>query len=400
MASIKESVSILQVYNKYLGTNFSLSQVKRANVKCPFHKDEKASARIYLDTNTLYCFSCLKHWSPVKFIQEHTGLTPEEAKREACEIGGIEYRPAAPMTEDEQIYYDVYKYVAGLFNFIDDGGYFKSRGFSNEVIRDYQLGYCPVVFDVKYSTTPVTLREVLIQAFPKVPVEILDGLGLYDFKGVSRFADRYIFPIFDKYGRVVGFTGRAKEGVEPKYYNTSSEAKYFNKRQLLYNLDTALNFPTVYVVEGPADALSLITSGIKNVVAPLGTAFTEEHLELLKGKEIILSLDNDRAGLNTMYKLIVAKPTVRFNVLLLNGYKDFNEALIKGADLKEIVKVSKAMSAIDFIIYSYKNVCDLSILSNRVMMARQIDYQLKAGNYHWVEVHYYTTILERMFKRG
>ncbi len=399
MASIKDSVSIIDIYNTYIGTKYSLDFVKRNNVKCPFHDDAKASARIYLDTNTLYCFSCNKHFSPVKFIQEYTKCTPEEAKKIACSIGGIEYKAKAPLSEEEKTFYKVYEYVAGLFHFICTDDYFIKRGFSKDIIKKYKLGYCPTVFNVKFSDKPITLKELLMNQFKDIPVEVLDSFQLYDFKGVSRYAERYTFPIYDKYGRVVGFTGRAKGDTEPKYYNTPGTVKFFDKKNLLYNYHVAIESPLVYVVEGTADALSLISAGINNVVAPLGTAFTDEHLKLLSGKQIVLALDNDKAGLNTMYKLIVNNPDIHFSVLLLKDYKDFNEALVAGVDLSDIVKVSKVMSAVDFIIYSWKKSYDLRILSNRVSLCRKVESLLNKGHYHWLEVYYYNRILKRLFTK-
>lgn len=399
MASIRDSVSIIDIYNTYMGTKYSLDFVKRNNIKCPFHDDAKASARIYLDTNTLFCFSCNEHFSPVKFIQMYTKCTSEEAKKIACAIGGIEYKPKAPLSEEEKLFYKVYEYTAGLFHFICTDDYFIKRGFSKDVITKYKLGFCPTVFNVKFSDKPVTLKELLVNQFKDIPVELLDSFQLYDFKGVSRYAERYTFPIFDKYGRVVGFTGRAKGDIEPKYYNTSSKVKYFDKSNLLYNYHVAIESPLVYVVEGTADALSLISSGITNVVAPLGTAFTEEHIKLLAGKQIVLSLDNDKAGLNTMYKLIINNPTIHFSVLLLKGYKDFNEALVAGVNLSDIVKASKVMSAVDFIIYAWKTSYDLRLLANRVALCRKVESFLIKGEYHWLEIDFYNKILRRLFMK-
>lgn len=397
MGSIKDNVSIIDVYNIYLKTKISLDYVRRNNVKCPFHDDAKASAHIYLDTNTMYCFSCNKHWSPVNFIQEYTKCTSEEAKQIACKIGGIEYKVASPESEEEKLFYKIYDYVAGLFYFLCSDDYFKNRGFSEEIRKKYKLGYCPIVFNVKFSDKPVTLKDILVHQFPDVPITTLDSFGLYDTKGVSKYADRYTFPIYDKYNRVVGFTARAKGSVEPKYYNTPGSVKYFNKRELLYNYHVAKEYPIVYVVEGTADALSLITSGINNVVAPLGTAFTEEHIKLLSGKKIILALDNDKAGLNTMYKLIVNNPKQQFNVYLLDTYKDFNEALVNGVELNKIVSYANSISAISYVIYCWKKSYDLSILDNRVSLCRKVESLLSKGEYHWLEVDYYTKILKRLF---
>lgn len=404
MPSIKDSVSIVTIYNHFMfegsvKSNLSYKHACKTNVKCPFHNDDKASAHFYLDTNTLYCFSCNKHWSPVKFVQEFCKVSSEEAKKIVCEIGGIEYNPPKPLSDEDKLYYTIYDYVAGLFHFLYKDNYFQSRGFSKETIDKYRLGFCPTIFNVSFSDKPVTLKELLSYQFPDVPEIKLDNLELYDKKGISRYAERYIFPICDKYGRVVGFTGRAKEDTICKYYNTPGCLPLFNKSSLLYNYDVAKEFPHVYVVEGTCDALSLIQSGIKNVVAPLGTSFTREHLKMLIGKGITLALDNDKAGLNTMYKLILENPRIHFNVYLFNeDYKDFNDALKAGENLAEQVRLANTISGLEFILYAWKKRYDLSVLNNRVNLCRIIEGLLHSGNYHWLEKDYYTKILERMFK--
>ena len=144
--------------------------------------------------------------------------------------------------------------------------------------------------------------------------------------------------------------------------------------------------------------MSLVVSGIPNAVASLGTAFTTEHLDLLKGKDIILAFDNDEAGHKTMAKLIEESPQLPLFVLdnFSDKYKDFNEALMNGLDLKSIISKKKKLYGPEFLLLYLKNTLDLSELSSRIELHERVS---KAAKYSSpVAKDYYAIKIRRLFK--
>jgi DNA primase len=179
----------------------------------------------------------------------------------------------------------------------------------------------------------------------------------------------------------------------------------------LYNYHKAKKYGQVYVVEGYCDALTLIEFGVPNVVAAMGTSFTSDHINILKDKEIILSLDNDNAGKTQMFNLIKANKHIPFKVLVWDGAKDFNELLHKDAlDLCDTVAKPKLISAPEYVIRYLKETLDLSTLEGRNEFWKEIAALIGANDkrylaqypinttYTPVSYDYYWTIVRRIIK--
>ena len=145
----------------------------------------------------------------------------------------------------------------------------------------------------------------------------------------------------------------------------------------------------------------MVVSGIPNVVASLGTAFTSEHLELLRGKEVILAFDNDDAGHSIMAKLIEEssdKPDINLVVLdnFKDNYKDLNEALMSGLDLKDNLNRKRKMYGPEYLFVYLKNTLDLSELKNREELYSRVS---KAAKYSTpIAKDYYAIKIQRLFK--
>lgn len=409
-----KSVSIKLVYEKY--SNNTINTVRyNTNVKCPFHGDDtKPSMHLYEKTNTFYCFTCKKHGSTIDFVKEATGIVDNfEAAKLICDDFNIPYTiiPANPAYKQ---YVDVYKWVADFYKCIlytklcPDVKYFKNRGFEN-LQEQYDLGYCPSVLIGKGNVV-LNLKELILEKFPSINPSILDSYELYDSRGDSIMAGRYVFPIHDSKGNIVAFSGRSLDPNQPKYLNTK-ETQFFKKRSTLYNYHEAKKYGTIYIVEGYCDALSLIACGHKNVVASMGTSFTQDHLDMLKDKELVLSFDNDKAGKETMLNLILANKDIPFKVLKWDGAKDFNELLMSNkTTLETILDKPSIVSAPEFVINYCKNNYDLSILSEREKLwittasligANDSRYRHKYPVntlYTPVSFDYYWTIVKRIIK--
>ena len=411
---VAKSISIRQVYERYSGNTLDKYRT-RGNVPCPCHSDSKPSMHLYDNTNSFYCFSCKKSGTTIDLYKEILGIADDlEAAKDLCKDFDLPYdvyqsNPA--YTE----YVKVYKWVAEFYNYLlctkscPNPKYFEERGLKS-LEKEYLLGYCPSVMLNKEHRV-LNLKEVLIKQFPDISETILDSYGLYDTRGDSIMAGRYVFTIFDSKGNPVGFSGRSVDPDNPAKYLNTSETAFFKKRFTLYNYHKAKKFGQVYVVEGYCDALSLITLGVQNVVAAMGTSFTSDHINMLKEKDIILSLDNDKAGKEQMYNLIKSNKNIPFKVLLWEGTKDFNELLLSDVfELGLIFSKPKLVSAPEYVIKYLKETLDLSSLEERDIFWLEIASLIGANDrryltkypinttYTPVSYDYYWTIVKRIIK--
>lgn len=300
------------------------------------------------------CFSSDIGGSMLDFVKVKTGITNTiVAMKDACDKCGVRYaededlkKDVDPKLQEER---QILEALATVFvkKYEKLGSHFyQDRGISEATIKNRKLGYCPkqfVVGGVTYS-----LLDYLKHSFPNVTLEMLEEIGIADDKGECIFADRFVMPYFDAYGRVIGWTGRLanyeeqaeQKYAKPKYKNSKNTDKFFNKERTLYNWDKASGCSTIYIVEGTMDALSLIEAGIPGVVATSGVALSNYHLAMLKDKKIVLALDNDMAGKQAMIRLVTKHKDIKFYVCILDEYKDFNEFLKhtdKPSNLKDFV---------------------------------------------------------------
>ena len=313
------------------------------------------------------CFSCGSQGDSIALVKNLFGFSSDvDAAREICKHFNIEYdeivSPSSNPNYDK--YVKVYNWLAKLFNscykstYNSNPKYFQNRGLSDDVIDKYLLGYCPMVF-LDNDGKHISLETIIKNTFSYVPE------GLCNKSGECIFSDRYIFPIKNSKGDVIAFSGRSLDENVAKYIN-SCETELFKKSYTLFNYDVAKAYPTIYVVEGYMDALSLIQAGIPNVVAAMGTAFTDSHLKVLKNKNIILSLDHDGAGMNHTLNIIEQHKDIYFKVVYTpKEYKDFNEMLMVRADIKTYLSEFKPKTGPEFMIRYLTYISDMSNLEVR-----------------------------------
>lgn len=289
-----------------------------ANYKglCPFHDDRTPSFMVSPAKNYCKCFACGKGGNPVGFIMEHEQMSYPDALRYLAKKYGIqiEERELTPeertaQTERESMFILndwAMKWFIQQMHDTTDGraiglAYFRERGFRDDIINKFQLGYCP---DRRDAMSKQALQEGYREQY-------LLGTGLSlkrdDGSIVDRFRGRVMFPWHTVGGKVVGFGGRvlnaATKGVAIKYQN-SPESAIYSKRRELYGLFQAkqaiVKMGQVYMVEGYTDVLSMHQCGIENVVANSGTALTNEQIHLLHRftDNITLLYDGDEAGIH------------------------------------------------------------------------------------------------------
>lgn len=275
--------------------------------QCPFHSEKTPSFKVDPATQLWHCFGCNRGGDVFGFVMEAEGVAFPEAVRilaerariELSEIGGqalpagSKERLVAACTEAAAFFHR--QLVTGTSTAADQAReYLSSRGFGLDVAKRWTLGFAP-------QSRDALVTHLLKKGFTREEL-IASNLGLADGPSLKdRFFNRIMFPINDVSGRTIAFGGRAVGASEPKYLN-SQETPIFHKSSTLYALDRARNeivkSSTAVVVEGYTDVIALHEAGIRNVVATLGTALTEQHMRLLGrfAKRVVYLFDGDEAG--------------------------------------------------------------------------------------------------------
>lgn len=275
---------------------------------CPFHNEKTPSFTVSPSKGIYKCFGCGAGGDALKFVMEHEHLNFPEGIRYLAKKYGIELeekqlsQEAREERQYEESLYLVNQFAKDFYQkqlFETDRGksvglsYFKRRGFREEIIRKFGLGYAPPGKDTFTLTAVQTGYDA----------ELLKKLGLTSQYGRDFFRDRVMFAIHSLSGKVIGFGGRilAKDVKAPKYVNTP-ETDVYNKRKVLYGAYFAKQairkHDECIMVEGYTDVISLHQAGIENVVASSGTSLTVEQIQLVKRntENIKILYDGDIAG--------------------------------------------------------------------------------------------------------
>lgn len=278
---------------------------------CPFHDDHNPSMVVYSDRQTFRCWVCEVGGDVFSWVQKRENVGFREALEILANRAHIEI-PKQSQYQVEQTarkndIFDALKWAEGEFHrfFLNDPSaqdardYVRSRGFSDDTIEQFRIGYQPREFDwIQRRGAKQFSKDVLLAAGL---VSSKEGGRFTDF-----FIDRVMFPIHDDQTRTVAFGGRQVPGhpeFGPKYKN-SPEMLTFQKSRMLFGLNHARHelkgAGGAIVVEGYTDCIALHQAGIRNAVAVLGTALTESHVTRLKGfsPRVTLSFDGDEAGQN------------------------------------------------------------------------------------------------------
>jgi DNA primase len=275
---------------------------------CPFHQEKTPSFTVSADKQMYHCFGCHKGGNVFTFVMEHDKVAFAEAVKILASKVGIVI-PEGPATEaqtEQERLYNACRFAGQVFheNLIktDEGRsaleYFHERGFTDDTIRTFGLGYSLQSWDnllARAKDEGITVEHLQKAGL----IRVRDDGSPYDY-----FRGRAMFPIISSTGRVVGFGARKireDDAVAGKYIN-SPETMIYSKSRLLFGLfhskDAIRSEEMALMVEGYADLISLFQSGIQNVVASSGTALTEDQLQLLGRftKKLVLVYDADSAG--------------------------------------------------------------------------------------------------------
>ncbi|MEJ5963833.1 DNA primase [Pedobacter immunditicola] len=280
---------------------------------CPFHNEKTPSFHVSVTKGIYKCFGCGKGGDAVHFVMDHEKYSYPEALKFLANKYNIEVEETVQSNQQieaqnaRESLYIVSQYASAFFaNELWTGAdgraiglsYFKERGFREDILRKFELGYSPDVWDA------MTLKAVS-SGYKEEHLEKA-GLSIRNDKGklYDRFRGRVMFPIHNFTGRVIGFGGRTLKTDKnvPKYVN-SPESDIYHKSNVLYGLFHAKKAiretDNCYLVEGYADVLSVHQAGVENVVASSGTSLTVEQIRLIGRftENVTILYDGDAAGI-------------------------------------------------------------------------------------------------------
>ena len=342
---------------------------------CPFHSEKTPSFSVNPAKGIYKCFGCGKGGNAISFIMEIEHLNYPEAIRHLGALYGVEIPETTSsgndISKDEKNrVYDILKEAAKFyyksFNDPDIGKpareYAAKRGLSKQTLDNFGIGYSPMSWNALYD---------LLKSKGYKDEELTNS-GIFKKsektgKPYELFRGRLMFPIFDSFGKIIAFGGRALGDEKPKYIN-SPDSLVYDKRNHLYAMNFARKEQSkqLIVVEGYMDAIAMHVAGFKNTVAALGTSFTDNQLKLCSryAEEVVFFFDADNAGQNAALRAIkmmmeyLKKLTginIRIKIAKVPDGKDPDEFIkVNGADkFKEVVR--NALYVEDYLLERAKN---------------------------------------------
>lgn len=308
---------------------------------CPFHNEKTPSFSVNEEKGFYHCFGCGEHGDIISFVMKTENLDFKSAITELANQAGLklpDYKPKSDaQIQRENSYFDITKRATQMYQkkLYDAEGnvaleYIKKRGFTDEMIKKYCIGYAPRNNFIANNMVNIRQENLIATGLCRC-----GEYGMYDF-----FRDKLMFPIFNPNGAVVAFSGRSLDGTEPKYINTT-DTEMFHKRHTVFGLNFARDAihraNRSIIVEGQIDAIQMQNNGFPETVAPLGTALTEEHLAILckLNRNIVFCFDGDNAGRKAASRACgLIMPFIRDN-------SDIKFAFVTGGkDPDEILKTS------------------------------------------------------------
>jgi DNA primase len=322
---VKERADIVEVVGDYVPLK---KKGQNMWACCPFHGEKSPSFSVSPAKQIYKCFGCGKAGDPIQFIMDIEGIGFQEAIRHLAGKYGIEVEEDETRTPEQNLEQNERESLFIVTNFAKDFfvknlqteegrsiglSYFKERGFSQQIIEKFDLGYALDGWDhfMKAAKTAGFQDELLLKSGLVLQREGDPG-RMYD-----RFRGRVTFAIHNVSGKAIGFGARilTKDKNQPKYIN-SPETPIYHKSDVLYGIFQAKkairDLDNCYLVEGYTDVVSMHLSGIENVVASSGTSLTEGQIKLIKRftNQVTVLYDGDSAGI---------KASIRGIDLLLEG---------------------------------------------------------------------------------
>ena len=389
--NLLEKVNIVDVIGNYIKLE------KKGNdywARCPFHSEKTSSFSVSENKQFFHCFGCGAHGNSIGFVMDHSNKTYPEAIETIANSLGIEI----PRDKESTKKFEAKKIIQ---NSLEDAkkqfekqlknsekaiSYLKDRNISGETAKLFNIGYADDNF------------QALIKNLEKKYTELnLLDAGLIvkkENKTYDKFRHRIMFPIHDVSGKTIAFGGRIIEEnlkIPAAKYMNSPETPLFSKKKVLYNLNLAKQTKesreSLYVVEGYMDVIALHQADIKNTVATLGTAVTQENLlQCFKyTKEIICCFDGDQAGKKAAWQGVenimpIIKDGDVISFVFLPEGKDPDNIVNKGGKNHWNELVNKKISLEDFIYNKFSSESDINTAAGKTQYIQKVDKLLDKLN--------------------
>ena len=353
---------------------------------CPFHKEKSPSFQVNQQKQIWHCFGCGAGGNVFTFVMKYENLDFVAVVRRLAERAHItlefEEAPGAPTRDQRELLFKLHEQATEFFHRLlmkepaadPARQYLRKRELSADTAKRWRIGYAPEAWDalIRWGQERKFAPDLLEAA----GLVVRGDRGPYD-----RFRGRLMFPIADEQGRVVAFSGRIlTEAKDQAKYVNSPETPIFQKGKILFALDKAkraiLDAKFAVICEGQVDTISCHEAGLANVVAPQGTALTEQHARILKryADEVVLMFDADAAGQNATVRN--AEPLwetgfVMRVVVLPEGHDPDSFLKQHGPDkLREMV--SRAPAFLDFLLARLSSQFDARTDRGKLQIAEQI----------------------------
>jgi len=351
---IRNSADIVNIISDYIPLKM---KGKNYFGVCPFHDDHSPSMSVSRERQMFKCFVCNKGGNVFTFVKDYENISYiESVKRVADKIGiPISIDNLKKEEKKFKLEFEIMEFATKIFQNnlnskegIEAKEYLSKRSITEDIIKDFRIGLS--LTDNKY------LYNVLSK---KYDINKLDDLGLINRDGINgydKFINRIMIPICNLEGDVVGYTGRIYNSEDTAKYINSKETIIYKKGNILFNYHNAKKYireeKCAILVEGNMDAIRMYSSGVRNVLALMGTAITKEQVEILKKLRvpIILMLDNDNAGelatINIGNELI--NNNIETKVVRLSGSKDPDEYIVENGIEAFISTIDHSINYFDY----------------------------------------------------
>ena len=352
---------------------------------CPFHKEKTPSFKINDDMGSFYCFGCGVKGDIFTIYTDLYNYNFQDAVQELAEKSGIKINLSNKKTDSEiailkKILIATNDWFINNLNLEEGKGclkYLKSRKLTDTTIKKFKLGY-------SFNSKTSLLNYLKKLSFSEKDIIKSNVVKIDKNKKIKDFFyKRLIFPINNLQNKVVGFGGRVIDNSNPKYIN-SPESSFFQKRYLLYNLNAAKESAreknNILMCEGYMDVIRLYQSGLKSIVAPLGTALTENQLLLAwkYSEKPTIMFDGDIAGKRASYKsalmslpLLTPKKFLQF-VILPDGSDP--DSYLNDYSFSELLKLlKKPTSLVDFIFTQSSNALSFNQIDDKIVFDKYLD---------------------------
>lgn len=357
---IRSSTSIVDIISSYIPLT---QKGKNYFGVCPFHEDHSPSMSVSEEKQIYKCFSCGATGNVFTFVENYLNLSFAESVEFVANKVGITLSVPIQAKKENKFKeeYALMDFVLKLYqnNLNTEEGqkaiaYLNKRGLLEETIKDFSIG---LALDKNMLYTILNKKEYSNKMLEDLGLIHQNSDTIYDV-----FQNRIMFPIHNLDGQVVGFTARCYLKEEtPKYLNTK-ETYIFKKGNILFNYHRAKDairlLKEVVIVEGNMDAIRLYSSGIKNVIALMGTSLTKEQIEAIKKLrcKVVLMLDNDNAGETATLAIgnLFEENKIPFSIVRLSGEKDPDSYILQNGKEAMEENIKNAISFVDFKLNYFK----------------------------------------------